>query len=74
MFWTIDLLKKSFDDQILNSVKNCYLILFQLKATFLSLLHADIGIGNKIVYTYFDWISQRIEFISDEELSMTIRN
>ena len=36
-----------------------------------SLLHAEIGVGNKIVYTYFDWINERIEPITDEELNLT---
>ena len=36
-----------------------------------SLIHAEIGVGNKIVYTYFDWINERIEFITDEELELT---
>ena len=36
-----------------------------------SLLHAEIGVGNKIVYTYFDWINERIEPITAEELELT---
>ena len=36
-----------------------------------SLLHAEIGVGNKIVDTYFDWINERIEPITDEELELT---
>ena len=36
-----------------------------------SLLHAEIGVENKIVYTYFDWIRQRIKPIFDEELAVT---
>ena len=35
------------------------------------LLHVDIGVGNKIVYTYFDLINKRIEPITDEELELT---
>ena len=36
-----------------------------------SLLHTEIGVGNKIVYTYFDWINERIEPITDDELELT---
>ena len=39
---------------------------------FFLLLYAEISVGNKILYTYFHWISQRIETISDGELLMTI--
>ena len=56
-------IETSLGDQILNRkltsyrettvLKQYYLILSLLKRTFL-LLHAEIGVGNKIVYTYFD--------------------
>ena len=36
-----------------------------------SLLHAEIGVGNKNNYTYFDWISERIELITDDEVELT---
>ena len=36
-----------------------------------SLLHTEIGVGNKIVYTYFDWITKRIEPITDEEVELS---
>ena len=29
------------------------------------------GVGNKIVYIYFDWINERIEPITDDELELT---
>ena len=76
MLWTIDLLKKSLDDQILTknltsykkgSVKNCYLNLFQLETTCFPLLYAEISVGINFVYTYFDGISQRIETISNKK-------
>ena len=38
---------------------------------FLILLHAEIGIGNKIIYTYFDWINEGIEPVIDDELELT---
>ena len=48
----------------------CCLILFQLKSI-LSLLHTEISIGNKIVYSYFEQINRRIYPINDEEVNMT---
>ena len=36
-----------------------------------ALLHVEIGVGNKIVYTSFDWIYERIEPITDDELELT---
>ena len=52
-------------------LKHCYLILFQLK-TILLFLHAEIGVRNTNVYSYFEWINDRIEPICEEELDMTI--
>ena len=51
-------------------LKHYYLILFLLKIIFL-LLHAEFGVGDKIVYTYFDWINERIKPITDDELALT---
>ena len=36
-----------------------------------SLLHAEIGIGNKIIESFYRWISKYIEPLSNEELEMT---
>ena len=36
-----------------------------------SLLYAEIGVGNKIVYIYFDWVNERMEPITDDELDLT---
>ena len=36
-----------------------------------SLLHAEIGVGNKRNYSTFEWINERIEPICEEELDMT---
>ena len=36
-----------------------------------SLLHTEIGVGNKVVYTYFDLINKRIEPKTDDELELT---
>ena len=35
-----------------------------------SLLHAEMDVGNKIIYTYFDWLSERIGSITDDELEL----
>ena len=35
------------------------------------LLHEGIGVGKKIVDTHFDWIDERIEPITDNELELT---
>ena len=45
-----------------------------IKNYIISLLHAEIGVGYKIVYTYFDWISEIIEPITDDELELTNSN
>ena len=36
-----------------------------------SLLHAEIGIGNKIIESFYNWISKYIEPLSKEEIEMT---
>ena len=36
-----------------------------------SLLHAEIGIGNKIINSFYRWISKYIEPLSNEEIEMT---
>ena len=36
-----------------------------------SLLHAEIGVGNKIMYKSFDQVNKRIEPITDDELELT---
>ena len=36
-----------------------------------SLLHAEIGAGNKIVEDYFLWITERIEKMSEEEVILS---
>ena len=36
-----------------------------------SLLHAEIGVDNKIVEYYFLWITERIGKISEEEVILT---
>ena len=37
----------------------------------LSLLHAEIDIGNKIIDSFYRWISKYIEPLSNEEIEMT---
>ena len=36
-----------------------------------SLLHAEIGVGHKLVENYFLWITDRMEKISEEEVILT---
>ena len=36
-----------------------------------SLSHAEIGIGNKIIESFYRWISKYIELLSNEEIEMT---
>ena len=50
-------------------LKHCYLIL--LITTFFYLRYTEIGVGNKIIYTYFGWINETIEPISEDEVNMT---
>ena len=81
MLWTIDLLKKSLNDKDNNenmtsyekkgSVKKLLFDSVPIENYIVALLHVEIGVGNKIVYTYFDWINERIEPITDDELELT---
>ena len=50
------------------SVKTLLFDSVPIKNYIFSLLHAEIGVGNKIIYTYFDWINERVEYITDDEL------
>ena len=36
-----------------------------------SLLHTKIGIENKIINSFYDWITKHIELLSDEEVEMS---
>ena len=36
-----------------------------------SLLHAEIGIGNKIISSFYKWITTYIELLPVEEIEMT---
>ena len=38
---------------------------------FFPLPHTEIGTGNKIVHSYFEWINERIGLISDDGVIMT---
>ena len=50
------------------SVKTLLFDSVPIKNYIFSLLHAEIGAGNKIIYTYLDWINERVEYITDDEL------
>ena len=34
------------------------------------MLHAEIGIGNKIINSFYDWIIKHVELLSDEEVEI----
>ena len=36
-----------------------------------SLLHTEIGIGNKIISSFYTWITTYVELLSVEEIEMT---
>ena len=36
-----------------------------------SLLHAEIGIGNKIIDSFYSWITKYIEPLSNEKIKMS---
>ena len=42
-----------------------------IKHYIFSLLHVEIGVGNKIVYIYFDWVNEISEPITDDEVKLT---
>ena len=80
MIWTIDLMKKSLNGQIGNEkitsyekkyVKTLLFDFVPIENYILTLLHARIGVGNKIVYSYFEWINKRIESICEQGQFMT---
>ena len=79
MLWTIELRKNI---QMIRKDKNNYsirekgcgkILLFDsipIEKYIFSLLHADISADNKIIYSYFEWINERNEPLSDEEINM----
>ena len=73
-------IEKSFNDKIINkdmtsykkgSVKTLLFDSVPFENCIFSLSHAEFGVENKIVYTYFDWINERIEPVTDDELELT---
>ena len=34
-----------------------------------SLLHAEIGVGNKVLDSFFEWVNYRVENLSEEEIT-----
>ena len=53
------------------SVKTLLFDSVPIKNYIFSLLHAEIVVRNKILYTYFDWINEWIEPITEDELNLT---
>ena len=50
-------------------LKDCYYISFQLKSTFFHHYIQKLVLEKK--YSYFQWINERIEPISEEKIDMT---
>ena len=81
MSWTIELMKKSLDEQLVktNMTRNEKKginrpLLFDavpIDKYIFSLLHAEIGVGNKIIENHFLWITERMEKMSEEEVILT---
>ena len=81
MLWTIELMKKSLDEQLVktNMTRNDKKginrpLLFDavpIENYIFSLLHAEIGVGNKIIDNYFSWVTERMEIMSKEEVILT---
>ena len=81
MLWTIELIKKKFDEQLVNTKmtaneKRGFIrpLLFDavpIENYIFSLLHAEIGVGNKILENYFSWVTERMEIMSKEEVILT---
>ena len=38
---------------------------------YIFLLYTEIGVGNQKKYSYFEWINERIELISENKVNMT---
>ena len=79
--WTIQLIKDNLKKQLIHldmipyEKKGCDLpMLFDaisIENYIFSLLHAEIGIGNKIISSFYTWITTYIESLSVEEIEMT---
>ena len=75
--WTVQLIKDNLERQLINpdmtpyEKKGCVLpMLFDsipIENYIFSLLHAEIGIGNKIISSFYLWITTFIEPLSVEE-------
>ena len=71
ILWTIDLMKKSLNEQFNNNNMTAnenkginQPLVFDtvpIEICIFSLLHVEIGVGNKIVENYFLWITERME-------------
>ena len=79
--WSIQLIKDNLKKQFSNldmtpyDKKGCVLpMLFDtmpIENYIFSLLHAEIGIGNKIISSFYTWITTYIEPFSVEKIEMT---
>ena len=79
--WSIQLIKDNLKKQFSNldmtpyDKKGCVLpMLFDtipIENYIFSLLHAEIGIGNKIISSFYTWLTTNIEPLLGEEIEMT---
>ena len=53
------------------SVKTLLFDSVPIENSIFSLLHTQIGVGNKMVYIFFDWINEWIEHMMDNELELS---
>ena len=78
--WSIQLMKDNLKEQQINldmtqnEKKGCVLpMLFDsipIENYIFSLLHVEIGVGNKILESFYNWITKYIEPLSKEEIEM----
>ena len=70
--WSIQSIKDNLEKQRINH--EMMLMLFDsipIENYIFSLIHAEIGIGHKIIDSFYSWISKYIEPLSNEEIEMT---
>ena len=79
--WAIQLIKDNLEKHLLNNnmipydQKGCVLpMLFDsipIENFIFSLLHAEISIGNKIINSFYGWITKHVEPLLDEEVELS---
>jgi hypothetical protein len=41
-----------------------------INAYIISILHTEIGIGNRLLKSFLDWVNLRIELVPDDEIEV----